>query len=148
VDSHPRHSGYLLVSCSCRHGPMAEKQHSIAAYGSIVWRPQLILCIPIMTKVLVLWSPLWIELRVWVGSLFQHIALLQHHKLSLLAVSFSQLYNLLLLSGLWLTRTTCVSNCARSCESIHSGIGIVWLTHPNPKPHLQGISEQWYGCYY
>lgn len=109
------------------------RSSTLAAYGSIVWRPQLILCIPIMTEVLVLWSLLWIELRVWVGSLFQHIALLQHHKLSLLGVLYSQLYNLLLLSGLWLTRTTCVSNCARGCESIHSGIGIVWLTHPNPK---------------
>ena len=147
MDSHPRHSGYLLVRCSCRHGPMAEKQHTSCIQQH---------CIEASAdslhtnhdQVLVLWSPLWIELRVWVGLLFQHIALLQHHKFSLLAVSYSQLYNLLLLSGLWLTRTTCVSNCARGCESIHSGIGIVWLTHPNPKTHLQGISEQWYGCYY
>ena len=32
------------------------------------------------------------------------------------------------------TRSTCVSNCARGSESIRSGIGVVWSTHPGPKP--------------
>ena len=55
-----------------------------------------------MTEVLDLWSPLWIGFGILVGSLFQNIALLQHHNLSLLAVLYSQLYDLLLLSDLWL----------------------------------------------